>query len=265
MGRFDVHSGDGTAIAVWVEGGGPPLVLVHGSVSDHTTLAPLVAELATDLATFAMDRRGFGASGDAPGYAIERDFDDVAGVVDAVAARTGGPVALFGHSYGASCAMGAATLTSNVHRLVLYEPSFGISYPPWSIEAVERAVAAGDLDRAVVTMLVDILEMTEEEIDALRASATPSWATRIAAAHTLPRECKVEESWVYQPGQFDAVSAPTLLLSGSDTPADLRKVTYAAADAIPDTLIRVLEGHGHMAHKADPAMVAAIVRQFILP
>jgi pimeloyl-ACP methyl ester carboxylesterase len=264
VSRFDVQSEDGTFLAVWVEGGGPPLVLVHGSVSDHTTLAPFVDELAKDLTTFSMDRRGFGASGDAPGYAIERDFEDVASVVDAVAARTCGPVALFGHSYGANCAMGAATLTSNVHHLVLYEPSLGLSYPPGSIQAVERAVAAGDLDRAVVTMLVDILEMTQEEIDAIRASTAPNWATRIAAAHTLPRECRVEESWVYQPAQFDAITAPTLLLAGSDTPADLSKATHAAADAIPDTRIRVLDGHGHMAHKADPAMVAAIVRQFIL-
>ncbi len=264
MSRFDVQSVDGTSLAVWVEGGGPPLVLVHGSVSDHTTLAPLVDEMAKDLATFSMDRRGFGASGDAPGYVIERDFEDVASVVDAVAVRTGGPVALFGHSYGANCAMGAATLTSNVHHLVLYEPSLGLSYPPGSIEAVEHAVAAGDLDRAVVTMFVDILEMTDEEIDALRASAAPTWATRIAAAHTLPRECRVEESWVYQPAQFDAITAPTLLLAGSDTPADLSKVTHAAAEAIHDTRVRVLDGHGHMAHKADPAMVAAIVRQFVL-
>jgi pimeloyl-ACP methyl ester carboxylesterase len=264
MSRFDVQSQDGTSLAVWAEGGGPSLVLVHGSVSDHTTLAPFVDELAKDLTTFSMDRRGFGASGDAPGYSIERDFEDVASVVDAVATRTGGPVALFGHSYGANCAMGAATLTSNVHHLVLYEPSLGLSYPPGSIEAVENAVAAGDLDAAVATMFVDVLEMSTEEIDAMRASTTPTWATRIAAAHTLPRECRVEEGWVYQPGQFDAVSAPTLLLSGSDTPADLRRATHAAADAIPDTRIRVLEGHGHMAHKADPAMVAAIVRQFIL-
>ena len=264
MSRFDVQSQDGTSLAVWVDGGGPSLVLVHGSVSDHTTLSPFVDELAKDLTTYSMDRRGFGASGDAPGYAIERDFEDVASVVDAVAARTGGPVAVFGHSYGANCAMGAATLTSNVHCLVIYEPSLGLTYPPGSIEAVERAVAAGDLDRAVVTMFVDILEMTDEQIAALRASTTPSWATRIAGAHTLPRECRVEEGWVYQPGQFDAVAAPTLLLSGSDTPADLRRATYAAADAIPDTRIRVLEGHGHMAHKAEPAMVAAIVRQFLL-
>jgi pimeloyl-ACP methyl ester carboxylesterase len=264
MSRFDVQSADGTSLAVWGDGDGPPLVLVHGSVSDHTTLAPFVDELAKDLATFSMDRRGFGASGDPPGYTIERDFEDVASVVGAVAARTGGPVAVFGHSYGANCAMGAAALTNNVHHLVLYEPSLGLSFPPGSIEGVENAVAAGDLDAAVVTMFVDILEMSGQEIDAMRASTTPNWATRIAAAHTLPRECRVEESWAYRPGQFDAITAPTLLLAGADTPADLSKATHAADNAIPDTRIHVLEGHGHMAHKTDPAMVARIVRQFIL-
>lgn len=68
---------------------------------------------------------------------------------------------------------------------------------------------------------------------------------------------------MYQPAQFVAFIAPTLLLAGSDTPADLSKATHAAG-AIPDTRIHVLEGHDHMAHKVDPAMVAAIVREFIL-
>jgi hypothetical protein len=63
MTRFDVRSADETSLAVWTGGTGTPLVLVHGSVSDHTT------------------------------------------------ARTSGPVALFGHSYGANCAMGGAALT----------------------------------------------------------------------------------------------------------------------------------------------------------
>jgi pimeloyl-ACP methyl ester carboxylesterase len=263
MRRFDVQSADGTSLAVWLEGDGPPLVMVHGSVADHTTLAPLVDDLREDMAVFSMDRRGFGASGDAPGYAIDRDFEDVAAVVDVVAARTGGPIALFGHSYGASCAMGGAALTQNIHHLVLYEPSLGLTYPPGSIEAVEEAVAAGDLDAAVAAMFVEILELTEEEIDAMRISATPSWETRIASAWTLPRECRVEEEWVYDPGQFDTIAAPTLLLTGSETPADLSKATHHAADAIPDAQIRLLEGHGHFAHKTDPAMVSAIIRQFL--
>jgi pimeloyl-ACP methyl ester carboxylesterase len=260
--RFDVHSADGTSLAVWVDGDGPPLVLVHGSISDHTTLAPFVDELRKDVTTFSMDRRGFGASGDAPGYAIERDFEDAAAIVDAVAARTGGPVALFGHSYGANCAMGGATLTKNVHHLVLYEPSLGLRYAPGSIEAVEEAVAAGDMETAIISVLVGILQMSEEQIEAMRSSQSPSWSTRVTAAPTLPRECRVEESWVYRAGQFEAIAAPTLLLAGSETPQDLSKATHDAADAIPNAQIRVLEGHGHLAHKTDPAMVSAIIREF---
>ena len=97
--RWDVKSGDGGSIAVWVEGDGPPLVLVHGSVSDHTVFAPLVGELRDEFTIFAMDRRGLGVSRDDPGYSAEREFSDVAAVVDAVAARIGEPVVLFGASW----------------------------------------------------------------------------------------------------------------------------------------------------------------------
>ena len=137
VSRFDVQSADGTPLAVWVDGGGPPLVMVHGSIADHTTFDPFVDVLRDEWTTFAMDRRGFGASGDGADYRIERDFEDVAAVVDTVAARTGGAVALWGHSYGANCAMGGAACTINVHHLVLYEPSLGVTYPPGSIEAIK--------------------------------------------------------------------------------------------------------------------------------
>ncbi len=183
--------------------------------------------------------------------------------MDAVAARTGGPVALFGHSYGANCAMGGAALTKNVHHLVLYEPSLGLTYPPGSIEAVEEAVAAGDMDAAVAAVFVGILELSEEQIDAMRSSQNPTWTTRIASAWTLPRECRVEESWAYEPGQFVTIAAPTLLLAGSESPTDLMKATHYADEAIPNARIQVLQGHAHMAHKTDPAMVTAIIRQFI--
>ena len=161
--RFDVSSADGTSIAVWVEGTGSALVLVHGSIADHTTFEPFVAVLRDVFTTYCMDRRGFGASGDAPGYYIERDFEDVAAVVDAVAARTGAPVTLWGHSYGANCAMGGAARSRNVHHLVLYEPSLGLPYPPGSIQTIEEALARGDRDAAIVAVLVEILEMTDDD------------------------------------------------------------------------------------------------------
>ncbi len=259
--RFDVRSADGTSLAVWVDGAGPPVVLVHGSLRDHTAFGPLVEELRCGATTYAMDRRGFGASSDSASYAVEREFEDVAAVVDAVAARTGGPVALWGHSFGANCAMGGATLTSSVAHLVLYEPSLGITYPAGSIVAVEAAIAAGDVESAVVAILVGILEMTEAEIDDLRL--TPQWPSLLAAGPTVSRECRVEDGWSYQPGQFDAITAATVLLAGSDSPPNLGEATHLAAAAIPGARIRVLDGHGHFAHKTDPAMVASIIQQVI--
>jgi pimeloyl-ACP methyl ester carboxylesterase len=257
--RFEVVSADGTRLAVWVDGAGPALVLVHGSIADHTTFDPFVAVLRDHFTTFSMDRRGFGGSGDTADYSIERDFEDVAAVVDVVADRTGGSVALWGHSYGANCAMGGAGLTNNIHHLILYEPSLGLTYPPGSIEAIETAVASGDREAAIIAVLVGILEMTAEQVDAMRSS--PLWPTRLAAAHTVPRECRVESEWVHRPGQFDRITAPTLLLEGSESPPALKETTRRAAAAIEGAQIRVLEGHAHLAHKTEPALVAAIIRQ----
>ena len=259
--RFGVRSADGTPLAVWVEGEGPPLVLVHGSMCDHTASDPLVAELRDTMTTFAMDRRGFGASGDAAGYALEREFEDVAAVVEAVAARTGGPVALWGHSYGAGCAMGGAALTGAVHHLVLYEPGLGIPYPAGSIEEVEAALAAGDAETALLLVLAGIVGMTDEEIASLRSG--PRWPTMLASAPTVPRECRAEDGWTYRPGAFDGLSAPALLLAGAESHPMLRQATDRALAAIPGARVQVLEGHAHLAHRSDPAMVAAVIRGFV--
>jgi pimeloyl-ACP methyl ester carboxylesterase len=258
--RFDIVSLDGTRIAVWAHGTGPAIVMVHGSIADHTTFDPFVEVLGQQMTTYAMDRRGFGASGDTPDYSIERDFDDVAAVVDAVATRTGAPVTVWGHSYGANCAMGGAAMSDCVDRLVLYEPSLGIPYPNGSIARVEAALTRGDHEAAIVAVLVDILEMTVEEIEDFRAS--PLWPARLAAAPTIPRECHVEENWVYRPGQFATITAPTLVLAGSDSVPVVTEATMLAAAAIPDAEIRVLEGHGHFAHRTDPDLVTKIVVTF---
>jgi pimeloyl-ACP methyl ester carboxylesterase len=259
--RLDVRAPDGTTIAVWVVGDGPPLVLVHGSLQDHSISAALVAELRSAMTTFAMDRRGFGASGDGADYAIEREFDDVASVVDAVAAQVNGPVGVWGHSYGASVAMGAATLTRDVSHLVLYEPSLGLTYPEGFIETVERELAEGADEAAIVLVLREVLEFTDNQVDAMRAG--PEWARRVAVARTVAREARAEKGWVYRPGQFNGITAKTLLLSGSESTPAVKGATDAASAAIPGARIHVLHGHAHIAHRTDPAMVAAIVREFI--
>lgn len=260
-GCVTVRGADGVELAVWVEGKGPALVLVHGSIQDHTISAALLGELRADFTTYAMDRRGFGASGDGPTYSLDREFADVAAVVDDVAARTGGPVVLWGHSFGASCAMGGAALTGNVSRLLLYEPSLGFTYPTGWIDRVQQVVAAGDHESAIVMVLRDLLEFTGEQIDELRAR--PEWAGRVATAPTVAREARAEQDWEYPDAPLAGITAPTLLLSGSESTPDIKQATAAARAAIPGAQLRVLEGHAHIAHRTHPAMVAAIIREFV--
>jgi pimeloyl-ACP methyl ester carboxylesterase len=62
--RIDVRSTDGTTLAVWIQCQGPPLVLVHGSLRDLGIFTPPIQEVRPRLTIYAMDRRGFGSSGD---------------------------------------------------------------------------------------------------------------------------------------------------------------------------------------------------------
>lgn len=69
---------------------------------------------------------------------------------------------------------------------------------------------------------------------------------------------------MYQGGQFDGITAPALLLTGSMTEPALAELTRRAAAAIPDARIQVLDGHGHFAFKTDAAIVAALIRDYVL-
>ena len=68
-------------------------------------------------------------------YPTRRETEILEREAASIASRTGATVALWGHSYGAGCAMGGAALTPNVHHLVLYAPSLGLAYPAGSIES----------------------------------------------------------------------------------------------------------------------------------
>ena len=241
-----VHSRDGTSIAYWRSGDGPPLLLVHGAVADHSTTWRLVLPALEERFTVcAMDRRGRGGSGDGPAYDLQREAEDVAAVVEAL----GEPVSMVGHSFGALCAAEAALLSTNVSRLILYEglPVRGADgFRPGAIDRLETLLASGEVENMLMTLLRDVADLPAQEIELLR-SQRDAWQRRLANVPTVPRELRAEERYVFLPERFRNVQIPTLLLVGGDSPSRELRNAGTVARALPNARVVILPDQQHLA------------------
>jgi pimeloyl-ACP methyl ester carboxylesterase len=256
-----VTSEDGTHIAGWRSGEGPPLVLVHGTAADHGRWKPVLPAFEERFTVCAVDRRGRGGSGDSDGYAIEREFEDVAVVVDSL----GESVILLAHSYGALCALEAALLTRNVRKLVLYDPGIELAgqeiYPHDVIEQLEALLEAGDLDGVVATTMREVAGLPPEVVEHMRSQ--PVWQARVAAAHTIPRELRAVKAYRFDSQRFRELEVSTLVLSGGESPAALRKAAEAVDETLPDSRIVVMSGQGHAAMDTGTELFTSEVIRFV--
>jgi pimeloyl-ACP methyl ester carboxylesterase len=262
-----VTSRDGTEIATWTTGDGSPLVVVHGTPADHTRWRPLLPHLEPHFTVCAVDRRGRGASGDSPDYALEREFDDVAAVVDAVAEAAGAPIDVYGHSHGGIVAFGAATITANIGRLVLYEgwhvPDPDVyALPDGLDQRLDDLLAAGDRDGVVELLFRELEDLSDEDMAAFKAA--PSWPGRVAAAHTITREIRGERTARLDAELARRITVPVLLVTGDHSTDPSRAHVDHVAAALPEARILVLAGHGHVADVLDPEGFAAQTVPFLL-
>jgi alpha-beta hydrolase superfamily lysophospholipase len=186
------------------------LVLVPGGLGDEHAFDPLVAHLTGRLRCLTIGRRGKGFSGDGRTYSYEREYEDIASVLDAV----GPPRLVFGHSSGAICALGAA-LVSGVERLILVEPPLPLDGPgidPEHHAAVNAAVKGGDAERALLIALRHALKLEPSAIESWRARADwpdvlrrgVAWLRELDEINRLPADVE----------RYRAIQAPTL---GSST------------------------------------------------
>jgi pimeloyl-ACP methyl ester carboxylesterase len=261
-----VTSADGTEIGYWTSGDGPPLVVVHGTPADHTRWRPVLPYLEPHATVHAVDRRGRGASGDGPAYALEREFEDIAAVVDAVAEASGSAVDVYGHSHGGIVAFGAATLTSNIRKLALYEgwpvPDPTVYALPTEVEErMDALLAAGDRDAVVETLFRAYELMSDEDWKAFRAA--PSWPGRVAAAHTITRECRAEVSARLDREVAARITVPVLLLTGEDSADPSHSHIDAVKAALPDASVVVILGQQHVADVMVPEVFARHLLAFL--
>ncbi len=254
-------SKDGTRIAYEQSGSGPPLVLVHGTGIDHQYWDLVAPRLKQHYTVYNVDRRGRGQSGDTEPYAIQREFEDVAGVVNSIPKQ----VFLVGHSYGALCSLEVALLTPNVAKMVLNEPpmytTVKVSYPS---DAPERFMAylRNDKPEKALLMLYKLGGMSAAELDLLRS--LPSWQARILAAHTIPREVLSVREYSFNPSRFRNLKTPTLFLLGGKTTPVYKAATETLHLSLPQSQLVILPGQQHDAAVTAPKLFLHEVNCFLL-
>jgi pimeloyl-ACP methyl ester carboxylesterase len=146
-----VISADGTRIGYRCVGGGPALVVVHGTMSsgrNHTQLAELLADTFT---VYVPDRRGRGLSGPhRSDHGIATEIDDLVAVLRATGARM-----VFGVSSGGLIALNAALSPGGLDRVAVFEPPL-VADAGWAgatLRRLDGELARGRVAAALVTAM----------------------------------------------------------------------------------------------------------------
>jgi pimeloyl-ACP methyl ester carboxylesterase len=242
-------------------GAGPALLLVHGTTSDRTRWQTVSAVLSERFALYNMDRRGRGSSGDDRDYDIAREFGDVASVADSV-----GPVTVVAHSFGAVCGLEAALKSSNIERVVLYEPPISVPGQPQSqdesiIDRIDTIIAANQSEAALLTFYREILRAPEAETR--KQMTLETWPDRVALAHTIPRELRAVRRYRLDAGRASRLNIPVLLMVGAESLPRYQASTKFLAETLPHAEVVSLPGQQHNAITMAPDLFANAVLDFL--
>jgi pimeloyl-ACP methyl ester carboxylesterase len=252
-----VTSRDGTTLAYDRLGDGPPVVLVSGGSVDRTSNAGLAEQLADTHRVYNYDRRGRGDSGDTPPYAIEREVEDIAAVLEVA----GGSAHLYGSSSGGGLAMHAAAAGLPVRRLALWEPPYNVNgrpdLPADTASVYRELVEAGRRGDAAEYFMAKVVGMPPEFV--AQARQAPWWAQQEAIAHTLAYDATIMGDYTLPVDVAKAITVPTLIVVGGASFGFMRETADALAELIPNAQVVAVEGQ---AHNVDPAALAPVLKRF---
>ncbi|MFJ9371352.1 alpha/beta fold hydrolase [Nocardia sp. NPDC101769] len=239
-------SSDGSAIAVETTGTGAPVILIGGAFNDRSTVAALASILAPRLTAVTYDRRGRGGSTDFSGdYAVEREIDDLATVIEHV----GGAASVFGHSSGAALALEGVLRGLPIDKVAVYEMPAVVDgnrpEPPADVfDRLVAHIAAGDRDAAAELFLTEQVGVPAPMVAGMRNS--PAWEFLRAQAHSLPYDVAVCGSRLrLQTDRYSTINIPALVVNGDQTWPWIQTGAQALAAAIPTARREVLSGEDH--------------------
>ncbi len=260
-GRFNIDYTD--------DGQGPPVVLIHSSVSANRQWRALTDALKDRYRVLAINLFGYGETTPWPGTAAQTLYAQ-AQLVMALCEEVGAAPHLVGHSFGGSVALKVAALMgSRVESLTLIEPN-----PVYLLRQNGRTEAflesRGLRDHVKCYGALGDWPKVAERF-ANYWSGDGAWSTlpekrRAAFVASLPPnfhewDAVMEEETTLEVWQ--ALEARTLVISAADTRRTIKEIVALFAQACPHWAFHTLPEGGHMAPLTKPELVNPVVRQFL--
>lgn len=262
-------SHDGTTIVGRVDGQGPPLVLVHGSLEDGDQCwEAMLPYLRANFTCYLPSTRNRGRSGESDDLSPQRRVEDIVSFVDSI----GDDVRVFGESDGGTLALGAAEYCDAVTAVAAYEPVvFEVADHELqdsladTLPRVGDAVTNGELTKAA--RIFSELIGTADEIAALVASGYLADAGRYMPVLLDELEHGAQSQ---APSATDAallarIAAPTLLMHGAHSARRgwFDDAVAHVAEHVSDPEVREVDSAGHFGVAVAPEPIADELTRFL--
>ncbi|HEX7153156.1 MAG TPA: alpha/beta hydrolase [Thermoanaerobaculia bacterium] len=251
-------SQDGTRIAFEKTGSGPALIIVSGALShrglwDHKAYT---AKLAEHFTVYVYDRRGRGESTDVQPYAVDREIEDLAALVN----DAGGSAYLYGVSSGAALALQAAAKLGpeKVTKLAIYDVPYGQKPQDFATQKqrVNEIVRTGKPGEAAEFFL-SAIGTPPEALEGMKRS--PQWDAMKRMDFTLNYDYAVLGDGAVPQDVVKTIRVSTLVMNGGASLEFMQASADRIAALVPHAQRKTLEGQ---AHQAAPEVVGPVLIEF---
>lgn len=249
---------------VWVNGDGPPIVLVHGVLMDHRMWQAQVDALSARYRVCCLDMLGHGAS---PNPVGERSLDDFVAQVHEVVTHLGDgiPPVLGGFSMGGLVAQAyAIRYHAELRGLIIMNAVYDRSATE-SATVRERfaAMERGGADAAIESALVRWFTDADRLAHAERVDAIVDWMAAGDFSAKLKAHRVFATADPQTAGRLGVISCPTLVMTGDGDSGSPPHMSRNMADSIDRAQLHILDGQQHMMPVLDADRVNAILLRFL--